>query len=93
MNCLLKDFELDHKNPSVEALRRWRSAVTLVKNHRRRFRMVADLDKRVEAEQIKNGIKFYYTIFDLLCQEKIRIALYVQKAALQFIDGMVLQFQ
>ncbi|KAG5043316.1 hypothetical protein GYH30_007131 [Glycine max] len=73
---LLKDFELQHKNPSVEALRRWRSAVTLVKNHRRRFRMVADLDKRVQAEQIKQGIK-----------EKIRIALYVQKAALQFIDA------
>ncbi|RZC20496.1 Calcium-transporting ATPase 1, plasma membrane-type [Glycine soja] len=54
---LLKDFELQHKNPSVEALRRWRSAVTLVKNHRRRFRMVADLDKRVQAEQIKQGIK------------------------------------
>ncbi|XP_061338998.1 calcium-transporting ATPase 4, plasma membrane-type-like isoform X2 [Gastrolobium bilobum] len=76
---LLKDFELDPKNPSVEALQRWRSAVTLVKNRRRRFRMVADLDKRSQAEQIKQGIK-----------EKIRIALYVQKAALQFIDGMAL---
>ncbi|KAK7396224.1 hypothetical protein VNO78_17076 [Psophocarpus tetragonolobus] len=73
---LLKDFELQHKNPSVDALRRWRSAVTLVKNHRRRFRMVADLNKRQQAEQIKQGIK-----------EKIRIALYVQKAALQFIDA------
>ncbi|XP_027912992.1 putative calcium-transporting ATPase 11, plasma membrane-type [Vigna unguiculata] len=73
---LLKDFELQHKNPSVEALRRWRSAVTLVKNRRRRFRMVADLDKRDEAQQIRQGIK-----------EKIRIALYVQKAALQFIDA------
>ncbi|XP_061338997.1 calcium-transporting ATPase 4, plasma membrane-type-like isoform X1 [Gastrolobium bilobum] len=73
---LLKDFELDPKNPSVEALQRWRSAVTLVKNRRRRFRMVADLDKRSQAEQIKQGIK-----------EKIRIALYVQKAALQFIDA------
>ncbi|KAL2320723.1 hypothetical protein Fmac_029692 [Flemingia macrophylla] len=73
---LLKDFELHHKNPSLDALRRWRSAVALVKNRRRRFRMVADLDKRSEAEQIKHGIK-----------EKIRIALYVQKAALQFIDA------
>ncbi|XP_020211610.1 putative calcium-transporting ATPase 11, plasma membrane-type [Cajanus cajan] len=54
---LLKDFELHHKNPSLEALRRWRSAVALVKNRRRRFRMVADLDKRSEAEQIKQGIK------------------------------------
>ncbi|KAL9331557.1 hypothetical protein ACSQ67_001167 [Phaseolus vulgaris] len=73
---LLKDFELQHKNPSVEALRRWRSAVTLVKNRRRRFRMVADLDKRDEAQQIRQGIK-----------EKFRIALYVQKAALHFIDA------
>ncbi|XP_057438038.1 putative calcium-transporting ATPase 11, plasma membrane-type [Lotus japonicus] len=77
MESLLKDFELEHKNPSVEALRRWRSAVSfVVKNRRRRFRMCADLDKRSEAEQIKQGIK-----------EKIRIALYVQKAALQFIDA------
>ncbi|KAJ1430018.1 P-type ATPase [Sesbania bispinosa] len=77
MESLLKDFEVEHKNPSVEALRRWRSAVSfVVKNRRRRFRMVADLDKRSEAEQIKQGIK-----------EKIRIALYVQKAALQFIDA------
>jgi len=56
---LLKDFELQHKNPSVEALRRWRSAVTLVKNRRRRFRMVADLDKRDEAQQIRQGIKVF----------------------------------
>ncbi|KAK7336525.1 hypothetical protein VNO77_17068 [Canavalia gladiata] len=76
MKSLLKDFELEHKNPSVEALRRWRSAVSLVKNPRRRFRMVADLEKRFKAEQIQQGIK-----------EKIRIALYVQKAALQFIDA------
>ncbi|KAE9621686.1 hypothetical protein Lal_00033083 [Lupinus albus] len=77
MKSLLKDFELDSKNPSVEALTRWRTAVSfVVKNRRRRFRMVADLDKRSEAEQIKLGI-----------QEKIRIALYVQKAALQFIDA------
>ncbi|XP_057718919.1 calcium-transporting ATPase 4, plasma membrane-type-like [Arachis stenosperma] len=72
----MKDFELEPKNPSPEALRRWRSAVSLVKNRRRRFRMVADLDKRDQAQQIKHGIK-----------EKIRIALYVQKAALQFIDA------
>ncbi|XP_027349213.1 putative calcium-transporting ATPase 11, plasma membrane-type isoform X1 [Abrus precatorius] len=76
MENLLKDFELEHKNPSVEALRRWRSAVSFVKNRRRRFRMVADLDQRSRAEQIQKGIK-----------EKIRIALYVQKAALQFIDA------
>ncbi|KAL5810528.1 hypothetical protein ACOSQ4_027096 [Xanthoceras sorbifolium] len=72
----LKDFDVDNKNPSEEALKRWRSAATIVKNRRRRFRMVADLVKRSEAEKKK-----------LKIQEKIRVALYVQKAALQFIDA------
>ncbi|PKI42843.1 hypothetical protein CRG98_036641, partial [Punica granatum] len=76
MENLLKEFNVDHKNPSEEALRRWRNAVTIVKNRRRRFRMVADLAKRSEAERKRRGI-----------QEKIRVALYVQKAALQFIDA------
>ncbi|KAK9178132.1 hypothetical protein WN943_027322 [Citrus x changshan-huyou] len=52
-----KDFDVEHKNPSEEALRRWRSAVSIVKNPRRRFRMVADLDKRSEAEKKKLEIK------------------------------------
>ncbi|XP_030525872.1 putative calcium-transporting ATPase 11, plasma membrane-type isoform X1 [Rhodamnia argentea] len=76
MEKLLKDFDVDPKNPSVEAQRRWRAAVTIVKNRRRRFRMVADLAKRSEAEKKRRSI-----------QEKIRVALYVQKAALQFIDA------
>ncbi|KAL5226610.1 hypothetical protein ABZP36_014875 [Zizania latifolia] len=47
----LKSFEVPAKNPSEEAQRRWREAVgTLVKNRRRRFRMVPDLDKRSQAE-------------------------------------------
>ncbi|OMP06013.1 Cation-transporting P-type ATPase [Corchorus capsularis] len=71
----LDEFEVEHKNPSVEALRRWRKLVTVVRNRRRRFRMIANLEKRSEAEQQKRKIK-----------EKIRIALIVQKAALQFID-------
>ncbi|CAI8618939.1 unnamed protein product [Vicia faba] len=49
---LLKDFDLQPKNPSAEALRRWRFVVTLVKNRRRRFRMVADLEKRFEANRL-----------------------------------------
>ncbi|KAJ1411580.1 P-type ATPase [Sesbania bispinosa] len=70
---LLKDFEVESKNPSEEALRRWRSsAAAFVKNRRRRFRYAADLEKRAEAEEIK---------------EKIQIALYVQKAALQYIES------
>ncbi|KAJ9181068.1 hypothetical protein P3X46_009239 [Hevea brasiliensis] len=76
MESLLKDFEVEHKNPSEEALRRWRNAVSIVKNPRRRFRHVADLVKRSVAEKKKRSI-----------QEKIRVALYVKKAALHFIDA------
>lgn len=73
---LRENFDVDHKRPSEEALKRWRSAVWLVKNPRRRFRMVADLAKRAKVERKRQKI-----------QEKIRIALYVQKAALHFIDA------
>ncbi|KAK8508200.1 hypothetical protein V6N12_019380 [Hibiscus sabdariffa] len=73
---LRKNFAVEHKRPSEEALRRWRSAVALVKNRSRRFRMVADLAKRAEADRRRK-----------LLQEKIRVAIYVQKAALNFIDA------
>nr|POE71717.1 putative calcium-transporting atpase 11, plasma membrane-type [Quercus suber] len=73
---LLKDFELDPKNRSEEALQRWRSAVSIVKNPRRRFRHVADLAKRSAAVIKRRKI-----------QEQIRVAIYVQKAALQFIEA------
>ncbi|PKU64887.1 probable calcium-transporting ATPase 9, plasma membrane-type [Dendrobium catenatum] len=74
---LKENFDLPAKNPSEEVLRRWRSAVgAIVLNRKRRFRMVADLDKRSEAEARRRSI-----------QEKIRVALYVQKAALTFIDA------
>ncbi|XP_059646266.1 putative calcium-transporting ATPase 11, plasma membrane-type [Cornus florida] len=73
---LLKDFNLPAKNPSEEAQKRWRSAVSIVKNRRRRFRSIPDLDKRNEARVKVDGIK-----------EKIRVALYVQQAALKFIDA------
>ncbi|XP_071690101.1 putative calcium-transporting ATPase 11, plasma membrane-type isoform X5 [Rutidosis leptorrhynchoides] len=73
---LKQNFDVEPKNPTEEALKKWRSAVWLVKNPRRRFRMVADLAKRAAAEKKRKKI-----------QEKIRIALYVQKAALQFIDA------
>ncbi|CAL5098392.1 unnamed protein product [Urochloa decumbens] len=74
---LQENFDLPPKNPSEEAQRRWRSAVgALVKNRRRRFRMVADLDSRSQNEAHRRSI-----------QEKIRLALYVQKAAITFIDG------
>ncbi|KAJ4849530.1 Alpha carbonic anhydrase 4 [Turnera subulata] len=73
---LRENFDVEAKRPSEENLKRWRSVVSVVKNPRRRFRMVADLTKRAEAEQKR-----------LKLQEKIRVALYVQKAALQFIDA------
>ncbi|XP_010523745.1 PREDICTED: putative calcium-transporting ATPase 11, plasma membrane-type [Tarenaya hassleriana] len=76
MSNLLKDFDVDHKNPSLEARRRWRSSVSIVKNRARRFRNIPDLDKRAEFEKKRSQI-----------QEKIRVAFYVQKAALQFIDA------
>ncbi|KAJ6387874.1 hypothetical protein OIU77_026440 [Salix suchowensis] len=73
---LKENFVVDAKSPSEEALRRWRSAVAVVRNPRRRFRMVADLAKRAEAERKRKNI-----------QEKIRIALYINKAAFQFIEA------
>ncbi|GKU92237.1 hypothetical protein SLEP1_g5994 [Rubroshorea leprosula] len=73
-NYLRKNFDVQPKRPSEEALRKWRSAVSIVKNPRRRFRMVADLAKRAEAQRKRQKL-----------QEKIRIALCVQKAALHFI--------
>ncbi|WOK96014.1 putative calcium-transporting ATPase 5, plasma membrane-type [Canna indica] len=74
---LKRNFEVAPKHPSEEAQRRWRGAVgAVVKNRRRRFRMVPDLDQRCVVEAKKQKI-----------QEKIRVALYVQKAALQFIDA------
>ncbi|XP_059649152.1 calcium-transporting ATPase 4, plasma membrane-type-like [Cornus florida] len=73
---LKNNFEVEPKRPSEETLRRWRSAVWLVKNPRRRFRMVADLAKRAEAVRKHRKL-----------QEKIRVALYVQKAAFHFIDA------
>uniref|UniRef100_A0ACD5YC27 Uncharacterized protein n=1 Tax=Avena sativa TaxID=4498 RepID=A0ACD5YC27_AVESA len=64
---LQENFELPAKNPSEEAQRRWRSAVgTLVKNRRRRFRHVPDLDQRQQDNVKRRSV-----------QEKIRVALYM----------------
>ncbi|XP_031256557.1 calcium-transporting ATPase 4, plasma membrane-type-like [Pistacia vera] len=95
MDGLLKDFDLEPKNPSEEALRRWRSLVSIVKNRRRRFRNVADLVKRAEAEKKKRSIQSPrrsragcpISCCHFARNRKIRVALYVQKAALQFIDA------
>ncbi|KAK9217206.1 hypothetical protein WN943_005831 [Citrus x changshan-huyou] len=53
----LKDFDVEPKHPSRESLRRWRSACTIVKNRKRRFRVVADLDRRSEAEKKKRQMQ------------------------------------
>ena len=55
---LREDFDLPPKNPSEEAQRRWRSAVSgLVKNRRRRFRFMSDLDGRSENESQRRYVQ------------------------------------
>ncbi|KAG2630369.1 hypothetical protein PVAP13_3KG485500 [Panicum virgatum] len=68
------------KNSSEEALRRWRRLCSVVKNPKRRFRFTANLEKRGEAEAIKHAN-----------HEKLRVAVLVSKAALQFIQGLSLR--
>jgi len=65
MEGFLKDFELEDKDRSIEALSRWRDAVSLVKNPRRRFRNVADLAKRALAQekQKKIQVSFFQDFF------------------------------
>ncbi|PKA65931.1 Calcium-transporting ATPase 1, plasma membrane-type [Apostasia shenzhenica] len=89
------------KNSSEEALRRWRKLCVLVKNPKRRFRFTANLSKRSEAEAMKKtnrGAWFFMLSFvgmwlDLVGwvivprSEKLRIAVLVSKAALQFIQA------
>ncbi|RLM62173.1 calcium-transporting ATPase 2, plasma membrane-type [Panicum miliaceum] len=65
------------KHSSDEALGRWRNVVGVVKNPTRRFRFTANLDKRSEAAAMKRSN-----------QEKLRVAVLVSKAALQFIHAM-----
>ncbi|XP_066383942.1 calcium-transporting ATPase 10, plasma membrane-type-like isoform X3 [Miscanthus floridulus] len=66
------------KHSSDEALRRWRKVVGVVKNPKRRFRFTANLDKRNEATAMKRKN-----------HEKLRVAVLVSKAALQFIHSLV----
>lgn len=74
-NYLNENFgDVKAKNSSDEALQRWRKLCWLVKNRKRRFRFTANLSKRVEAEAIRRSN-----------QEKLRVAVLVSKAALQFI--------
>ncbi|VAH87901.1 hypothetical protein VPH35_064662 [Triticum aestivum] len=68
------------KHSSHEALGRWRKVVGVVKNPKRRFRFTANLGKRSEAAAMKRTN-----------QEKLRVAVLVSKAALQFIHGLAPQ--
>lgn len=69
--------EVKAKNSSDEALRRWRKLCWLVKNPKRRFRHTANLNKRSEVQAIRRSN-----------QEKLRVAVLVSQAALQFIHGI-----
>ncbi|KAG0464345.1 hypothetical protein HPP92_020414 [Vanilla planifolia] len=68
------------KNSSEEALQRWRNLCGVVKNPKRRFRFTANLSKRWEAAAMKRSN-----------QEKLRVAVLVSKAALQFIHGIAVK--
>ncbi|KAL1821871.1 hypothetical protein ACET3Z_016740 [Daucus carota] len=69
--------EVKAKNSSEEALQRWRKLCWLVKNPKRRFRFTANLSKRFEVRAIQRSN-----------QEKLRVAVLVSQAALQFIHGI-----
>nr|GMD85670.1 putative calcium-transporting ATPase 11, plasma membrane-type [Ipomoea batatas] len=64
------------KQSSDEARRRWREAVTLVLNRRRRFRYTPNFEKRDEAKQLMHKTR-----------EKLRVGFMAYLAALKFIDA------
>ncbi|KAB2036825.1 hypothetical protein ES319_D03G029500v1 [Gossypium barbadense] len=72
-----ESFDLKPKHSSEEALEKWRKVVGFVKNPKRRFRFTANLSKRYEAAAMRRSN-----------HEKLRIAVLVSKAALQFISGV-----
>ncbi|CAO2828177.1 unnamed protein product [Amaranthus hypochondriacus] len=74
---LSQNFEVKPKGSSEEALEKWRNLCGVVKNPKRRFRFTANLSKRYEAAAMRRTN-----------QEKLRIAVLVSKAALQFIQGV-----
>ncbi|XP_024984374.1 calcium-transporting ATPase 2, plasma membrane-type-like isoform X5 [Cynara cardunculus var. scolymus] len=65
------------KHSSDETLKNWRTLCGVVKNPKRRFRFTANLVKRHEAAAMRRGN-----------QEKLRVAVLVSKAALQFLQGV-----
>lgn len=63
MSNLLRDFEVEAKNPSLEARQRWRSSVSIVKNRTRRFRNIRDLDKLADYETKRHEIQVHICLF------------------------------
>jgi Ca2+-transporting ATPase len=70
----MKKFEIPHKGSSPEALEGWRRA-SFALNASRRFRYVADLKKRGEAEEA------------LKQRRRFRISVRAVEAAWRFHDG------
>jgi len=59
---LRENFHVEPKRPSEDAQRRWRSAVSIVKNPRRRFRWVANLAQRADAEQKRKKLQVSFLL-------------------------------
>ncbi|XP_031125865.1 calcium-transporting ATPase 4, plasma membrane-type-like [Ipomoea triloba] len=76
MEPYLTDFDVPPKHPSEEAQKRWRKAVFLVRNHRRRFRYGPNFEKRSEAKELMDKTR-----------EKLRVGFMAYLAALKFLDA------
>ncbi|KAJ3691735.1 hypothetical protein LUZ61_020899 [Rhynchospora tenuis] len=82
--AIMKNFEVAGKNPSEEAQRRWREAVgAVVKNRRRRFRNIPDLDQRSTTQAKLTRVKTRRRE----TQERLRVAILTKAAALAFTDA------
>ncbi|CAH9062644.1 unnamed protein product [Cuscuta europaea] len=77
MESLLPDFDLPPKHPSEEAQKRWRNAVSVVRNRHRRFRYSPNFEKRLEAKEMMEKTR-----------EKIRVGFMAYMAALKFLDAV-----
>ena len=68
---LNEHFDIPAKNPPGEARLRWRRAVGLVvRNRRRRFRMVADLDSRSQNEARRRSIQVLANLSPMLVRSQ-----------------------
>ncbi|KAL3533734.1 hypothetical protein ACH5RR_007255 [Cinchona calisaya] len=74
---LRKEFNIPAKHCSEEDLSLWRNFVMPVKNPNRRFRYVANLDKRLEVKEQKAKIR-----------EKLQANSMLNRKVLKSIDGL-----